>query len=130
MKTAKLFGKVTSVLCTVLTLFSLFAIPVFAAAEGEAAEKQTNWTLIISLIVAGVIVVAAVVLCIIFREKVKKFLRVYKSEMKKITWLPWNQTRKSTLVVLVVLVVFAVALALIDLGLQQTFMWFIGLFQK
>ncbi len=128
MKTAKLFRKWTAVLCTVLTLISLFAIPVFAA-DGDAAKK-TNWGLIIGLAITAVVLVAAVILCIIFREKVKKFLRVYKSEAKKITWLPWSQTKKSTLVVLVVLVVFAVAIALIDLGLSEAFLAFIGLFTK
>lgn len=76
----------------------------------------------IGLIVAGAILLVAVVLCIIFREKLKKWLRVYKSEVKKIVWLPWPQTRKSTLVVLVVLIVCALVICLLDLGLNKGFL--------
>ena len=83
---------------------------------------------IIGLVIAAVVLVVAVILCIRFRENIKKFLRVYKSELKKVVWLPWNQTRKSTLVVLVVMAVFAVAIGLLDWGLSEGFMAFVDLF--
>ena len=114
-------------LCAVLSTLSLFAIPAFAE-EADAAKKGLSTGTIVTLIVTAVIVVAAVVLCIVFREKVKKFLRVYKSEVKKIVWLPWNQTRKSTLVVVIVLVVCAAAICLLDFGLSKGFLAFINLF--
>ena len=62
------------------------------------------------LIIAAVAVVAAIVLCIVFRKKLAKLLRVYKSEVKKIVWLPWPQTKKSTLVVLITMLVSAAAI--------------------
>ena len=132
MKTGTLLRKWTAALCAVLTLISLFALPVLAHEETETVEEASKISteLIVWLIVVGVILIAAAVLCIIFREKVAKFFRVYKSEAKKIVWLPWSQTKKSTLVVLVVLVVFAVAIALIDLGLSKGFLAFIDLFRK
>ena len=83
---------------------------------------------IIGLVIAAVVLVVAVILCIRFRENIKKFLRVYKSELKKVVWLPWNQTRKSTLVVLVVMAVFAVAISLLDWGLSEGFLAFVDLF--
>ena len=83
---------------------------------------------IIAIIIAAVVLVAAVILCIKFREKIKKFFRVYKSETKKIVWLPWNQTRKSTLVVLVVLIACATAICLVDFGLSKGILAFINLF--
>ena len=115
----KLLKKWMLALSAMLLTMSLFAIPAFAhdhAAE-EKAEGFPMWA--VWAIVGGVILVAAVVLCIIFREKVAKFLRVYKSEWKKIVWLPWDQTKKSTLVVLVVLIVCAAVICLLDLGLFE-----------
>ena len=76
---------------------------------------------IIWLVVAGVAVITAVILCVIFRQKLAKFLRVYKSEVKKIVWLPWPQTRKNTLLVLVVMLVCAAVICLLDLGLGTGF---------
>ena len=83
---------------------------------------------LVGLIIAAVLLAVAVVLCIVFREKIGKFLRVYKSEIKKIVWLPWSQTKKSTLVVLVVLIICAIAICLIDLGLSKGFLAFFKLF--
>ena len=131
MKTGILFKKWTAVLCAVLMMISLFAIPAFAdeAASGQESSG-IDAGLLIGLIIAAVILVVAVVLCIRFRENIGKFFRVYKSEAKKVVWLPWNQTKKSTLVVLVVLIVFAVAICLIDLALSRSFLKFVELFSK
>ena len=133
MKTGTLLRKWTAALCAVLALISLFALPVLAH-EGENHDhaeeaSKISTDLIVWLVVIGIILIAAAVLCIFFRERVAKFFRVYKSESKKIVWLSWSQTKKSTLVVLVVLVVFAVAIALIDLGLSKGFLAFIDLFR-
>ncbi len=118
-----------TVLLTALLSISLFAIPAFAA-EADAASKKLSTGTIVGIIIAVVVVVAAVVLGIKFREKIKKFLRVYKSESKKIVWLPWDQTKKSTLVVCVVLIVCAAVICLLDVGLSKGFLAFIGLFNK
>ena len=83
---------------------------------------------IIGIVIAAVALAIVVVLCIRFREKLKKSLRVYKSELKKVVWLPWDQTKKSTLVVLVVMVAFAVAISLLDWGLGEGFLAFVNLF--
>ena len=97
--------------------------------ENKTEEKKGMSTqTIITLCIFGVMIVAAVVLGIIFREKVGKFLRVYKSESKKIVWLPWEQTRKSTLVVLIVLVICALAICLLDFALGQGYLAFLKLF--
>lgn len=92
-------------------------------------KKGLSTNAIIWIVVGGVVLVAAVVLCIVFREKVGKFFRVYKSEVKKIVWLPWDQTKKSTLVVLVILIICAAAICLVDLGLSKGFLAFLKLFQ-
>ena len=101
-----------------------------ATTTAATETKGLSTNAIIWIVVGGVVLVAAVVLCIIFREKVGKFLRVYKSEIKKVVWLPWDQTKKSTLVVLVILIICATAIALVDLGLSKGFLAFLKLFQK
>ncbi len=115
----KLLNKWMQAFGAMLLTASLFAIPAFAHEAATAAEetKKLSTEQIVWLIVGGVALVAAVVLGIIFREKIAKFFRVYNSERKKIVWLPWDQTKKSTWVVLVVLVVAAAAICLLDFGL-------------
>ncbi len=130
MKTGKLLKKwATAVLALTLTIV-LFAIPAFAAEEAAAEKKGLSTGAIVGIIIAAVVVVIAVVLGIKFREKIAKFFRVYKSESKKIVWLPWDQTKKSTLVVLVVLVVCALAICLLDFGLSRGYLAFLNLFHK
>ena len=86
---------------------------------------MVNWFLNLSvagkvwLIVGIVALIAAVVLCIVFRKKLAKLFRVYKSESKKIVWFPWPQTRKSTLLVWVILIISALVICLLDLGLGR-----------
>lgn len=76
---------------------------------------------IIWIVVGAVIVIAAVILGIKYREKIAKGLRVYKSEFKKVSWLSGEQTRKSTLVVVVVLVIFSAVICLLDIAIFQGF---------
>ena len=47
-------------------------------------------------------------------SRIQSFARSIKSEVKKISWSPWTDVRKNTLVVVVVIVVCAVALAIVD----------------
>ena len=117
----KLMKKWMLALTAMLLVISLFAIPAFADDghnhAAEEAAKTLSTAEIVWLCIGGAAVLAAIVLCIIFREKVAKFFRVYNSERKKIVWLPWNQTKKSTWVVLVVLVAAAAAICLLDFAL-------------
>ena len=124
-------AQTTAAETTAATLEGTTAATTGAPTTGDDADKDGLSTgTIIGIIIAGVVVVALVILCIKFREKIAKFLRVYKSEGKKIVWLPWDQTKKNTWVVLVVLVVCALAICLIDFGLSKGFLAFIELFKK
>ena len=127
MNMKNLFNRTLALVCAILMMISLFALPAFAH-EGEDhnhAEETTtttgndNTALIVWIIVGGVLVVAGVVLGIKYREKIVKALRVYKSEFKKVSWLSWKDTKKSSLVVLGVLVVCAIVICLLDLGLSE-----------
>ena len=82
----------------------------------EATEEKEGFTTgsIISLAALGVVIILVVVYCLTHKEKVAKLFRGLKSEMKKIVWTPWNQVRKNTLVVLVVIISAAILIGLLD----------------
>ena len=127
MKTGKLLKKWMAALVAAILTISLFAIPAFAE-DGSANKGGVNVGLIVGLCIGAVVLIVAAVLCVKFWDKIKKFFRVYKSEAKKIVWLSWAQTKKSTGVVLLVLVVCAIVICLLDLGLSQGILAFIKLF--
>ena len=52
-------------------------------------------------------------------SKVTAFARSIKSEVKKISWSPWTEVRKNTLVVVVVIAVCVIALAIVDYVFAQ-----------
>ena len=120
-----LFNRTLSLVCAVLMMISLFALPTFAHEghdhEGEEVveEQGLSTAAIVWIVIGGVLVVAGVVLGIKYREKIAKALRVYKSEFKKVSWLSWKDTKKSSLVVLVVLAACALVICLLDLGLSK-----------
>ena len=84
------------------------------------------------VIVLGVllaILIAAVVVMLKKREKTASTVRAYESEVKRITWLSWKDTKKSSLVVLIGLAVCTVVICVLDLGLSEGFLQFVKLFQ-
>lgn len=112
-----------------LLMLSVFALPAFAEDTAANTAKKLDKTTIAWIVVGGLILIAVAVLLIGFRDKVVKFLRVYKSEFKKISWLNWEQTKKSTLVVLVLLIACAAVICLLDFALSKGFLAFLNLFQ-
>ena len=52
-------------------------------------------------------------------SRIKSWMRSVKSEVKKISWSPWTDVRKNTLVVVVVIVVCASALTIVDYVFAQ-----------
>lgn len=53
------------------------------------------------------------------KEKLKKFWKNYKSELKKITWYSRRQTLYSTLLVLVCIIVAATFVGILDFGFSK-----------
>lgn len=98
--------------CLVLTLTFCLGV---AAEDGESANKIDTFTLV-SLIVAGVVLVVVVVLCIVKRHKLMESLRAYRSEMKKITWFPWKSVWRSTILVIIVVLATALVVGLLDIA--------------
>ena len=96
-----------------------------AAAEDDdddSDKKKFPWALVIFL----VLVVIAVVVCFIcikvdnkFGRWLKNFFKDYKSEIKKVTWPSREITIKSTIVVIVCLVVSGLVVGLLDFGLAK-----------
>ncbi len=131
MKKTGTLRRTLSALCALLMMISLFVIPAFAEEAEESAEKTgLSTAAIIWIVIGGVILVAAIVLGIKFREQIGKALVVYKSEFKKVSWLSWKDTKKSSLIVLVVLIACAAVICLLDLGLFEAFMAMINGFAK
>ena len=89
--------------------------------EEEKEEEKKGLTTgdIISLAVLGVAIIAVVIYCLTHEEKVGKFFRSLKSEFKKITWTPWTQVRKNTIVVLIVVISIGLVIAGLDLIFSQ-----------
>ena len=120
-----LLNRTLALVCAILMMISLFALPAFAHEghdhEGEEVveEQGLSTAAIVWIVIGGILVVAGVVLGIKYREKIVKALRVYKSEFKKVSWLSWKDTKKSSLVVLVVLVACALVICLLDFGLSK-----------
>lgn len=88
----------------------------------QTAASNVPWKLIISV---GVIVLVIAVLFILAKtktkvgEKISKFFKDYKSELKKIVWMPWKDLLKATGIVLAVLLVAALLIGLLDYGFSS-----------
>ena len=117
-----LLNRALALICVVLMMVSLFALPVFADGTDEHDHNHVNLVQIIPwAVLGGVIVIGVVVLLIKCPEKIAKGLRVYKSEFKKVSWLSWKETKKSSLIVLGMLAACALVICLLDLGLYEGF---------
>ena len=79
--------------------------------------------------ILGAILILVVVLGIRNRAKVSKVAGEYESEVKRVTWLSWAETKRSTVVVLIALVVCALVICLLDFGLSEGINAIIRLFQ-
>ena len=49
-------------------------------------------------------------------NRIAKFFRDYKSELKKITWNPFKNTKASTILVIALVVALAIVIAVLDWG--------------
>ena len=97
--------------CLTLSLFTL----VTGAADGNGVfGTKLSVGTFVSLCIAGGLVLIAVVLCIVKRQKLAEALRAYRSEMKKITWYSWKNVVRGTVFVLVAVVAIAAVVGLLD----------------
>ncbi|MBQ9428295.1 MAG: preprotein translocase subunit SecE [Clostridia bacterium] len=52
-------------------------------------------------------------------NRIGKFFRDYKSELKKITWCPFKTVKQSTVLVIVLTIILAAIIAVLDLGFSK-----------
>ncbi len=113
-----------------------------SASESESSETKEEssastpdesgfpWALTIFLALVVIFVVVCFI-CIKMENRfglwLKKFFKDYKSEIKKIVWPSKEFTVKSTIVVIVCLLVCAAVIGLADAGLAKLFSWIVGL---
>ena len=121
-----MLSRILALACVVLMMVSLFALPAFAEEDHTGHDHATETNNLVQIIpwaaLGGVVVIGVAVLLIKCPEKIAKGLRVYKSEFKKVSWLSWKETKKSSLVVLGMLAAFALVICLLDLGLYEGLM--------
>jgi preprotein translocase SecE subunit len=68
----------------------------------------------ISMGVLAVLIGIGVFFGIKYRDGLAKWLRSYKSELKRIVWMPWPEVRKNTIVVIVVITILGILIAMLD----------------
>ncbi len=89
------------------------------ASDDTKDEKKLSTFFWVSLGIFGAAIIAGVVVGIIKREKLKVWWKSYKSELKKIVWMPWPQVRKNSIVVIVVVVALAAVIGLLDFAFSK-----------
>ena len=110
--------KILVLLLTLCLAVSILTLGVSAedgsAATGVFGTNMDTFTFV-SLIVAGVLLIAALVICIIKRKAVLEAIKAYKSEFKKITWYSKKNVVRGTVFVIVSVVVIALVVGLLDI---------------
>ena len=132
MSTGKRFLRWGCLIAAALIYIAIGAIPFVNSVNGGTGATGIFKILSIGeMIVLGImlaILIAVVVLGLKKRAKVSSMAREYESEIKRITWFSWKDTKKSSVVVLSALVVCAAVISLLDLGLARGLLAFMGLF--
>lgn len=101
--------------CLCLTLTLCLGVSAESADKTPESTGMDTYTLV-SLIIAGALILLAVVLCIVKRKKLVEGVRSYKSEMKKITWFPWKSVWRCTIFVIVSILVIAFLVGILDIA--------------
>ena len=106
-------------LVSCLILCAFFCFGVSAADTAETANEGISTFALVSIIIGGVVLVVTVVLCIVKRKKLAESLRAYKRELKNVTWFSWKNVVRSTIFVLVAIIVIATVIGVIDFAFFQ-----------
>ena len=100
--------------------------------SASTAKDDGESYLTLIVFIALLVIFALVCFICIKRENrfglwLKKFFKDYKSELKKIVWASKDFTVKSTIVVIVCLLVCAGVIGLLDFGLSKLLLWLLSL---
>ena len=77
-------------------------------------ESSTSNYWLLTLIILAVIIVGCVIWILADRARALKMWRSFKSEFKKIVWFDPHETLKSTVLVVIAIIVFAAVIGLVD----------------
>ncbi len=86
--------------------------------DDKKEDKEEDKSLLTSgLITLGII--AVIVVCVVFwilkdKERASKTWRSFKSEFKKVVWADKHETLKNTIIVIVIVLLFGLAIGLVD----------------
>lgn len=107
------------------------------AADSDSNDNNSSSSFPWALTIFGAIVVIVAIVCFVsvklnnkLGRWLKVFFRDYKSEIKKVTWPSKDITIKSTIVVIVCLVVSGIVIGLLDFGLAKLIELFRDLVSK
>ena len=128
MSTGKRFLRWGCLIAAALIYIAIGAIPFVNSVNGGTGATGIFKILSIGEMIMLAILIAVVILGLKKRAKVSSMAREYESEIKRITWFSWKDTKKSSVVVLIALVVCAAVISLLDLGLARGLLAFMGLF--
>jgi len=106
-------------LVSCLVLCAFFCLGVAAEDGADAAKEGISTFALVSIIVGGVVLALVVVLCIVKRKKLAESLRAYRRELKNVTWFSWKNVWRSTVFVIVAIVVVAAVIGLLDYAFFQ-----------
>ena len=101
--------------------------------KSSSSAKDDGESYLTLIIFVALLVIFALVCFICIKKEnrfglwLKKFFKDYKSELKKIVWASKDFTVKSTIVVIVCLLVCAGVIGLLDFGLSKLLLWLLSL---
>lgn len=94
------------------------------ASSSTSTAKKSYLDLIVTLIVVAVIVIVGLVYYLKNKEKVHKFMRGFKGEFAKISWISKSEVKRNTIIVVVIVIISVVAIALLDFVFSKL-VWFL-----
>jgi len=94
------------------------------SSSNTSTAKKSYLDLIVTLIVVAVIVIAGLIYYLKNKEKVHKFMRGFKGEFSKVSWVSKTEVRKNTIIVVVIVIISVVAIALLDFVFSKL-VWFL-----
>ena len=94
------------------------------SSSNTSTAKKSYLDLIVTLVVVAVIVIAGLIYYLKNKEKVHKFMRGFKGEFSKVSWVSKTEVRKNTIIVVVIVIISVVAIALLDFVFSKL-VWFL-----
>ena len=125
----KHYLKWSLIVFSALAYLAIGAIPFLNNVKNSEASGLLGILTVGEIIVLGIMIALLVAVVVFLFKKAdvaNAKVREYESEIKRITWLSWKDTKKSTVVVLIGLAVCAALICVLDLILAKGILWFVS----